>query len=250
VPSPWRTLARVAVAEAKSLHSARALLAKHTAVVVRGALASADCARWASGVLGSKDEWTEDFDGDQACLGRAFYTHLETDRTALYFADAAASDARVERHAPGLQVRMRGLIEEAVGGRVVARSGWCGAGVHVFPSGATVASQGGVRHFDTEGLAEEHVTRRAPAVSLVAMLVPAARGGGLRIWPVLYAGRDCVDDSDLPGDGALIAYGAGDVVLFDSYSLHRIERFDGDGPRVSATLHGAEVDAGLWETWF
>jgi hypothetical protein len=240
----------VAVVEAKSLGAARTFLETHAAVVVRGALASSDCRRWVKGILDAKGAWTDDFDGDQASLGRAFYTHLETDRTHLYFADAAASDARVERYAPGLQGRMRALLEEAVEGRVVVRRGWCGAGVHVFPPGGTVASQGGVRHFDTEGLAEGHVTRRAPAVSLVAMLVPPSRGGGLRVWPVHYAGQDHVDDADVPGEGVVIEYASGDVVLFDSYRLHRIEPFQGERPRISATLHGAEIDAGLWESWF
>jgi hypothetical protein len=241
----------VAVAEVKSLSGARASLAQHLAVVVRGALSPAERARWVRGVLDAEPEWTEDFDGDQLCLGRAFYTHLETDRAALYFDGAAASDARVERHAEGLQGAMRALLEDAVGGHVVPRAGWCGAGVHVFPRGKTVARRGGVRHFDTEGLAEEHTARRAPAVSLVAMLLPPSRGGGLRLWPVLYAGEDHVDDDDLrAGAASVIELGPGDVVLFDSYRLHQIQPFEGDGPRISATLHGAEIDAGLWESWF
>jgi hypothetical protein len=223
----------------------------HLAVIARGALAPSICERWSATILRARHAWTEDFDGEQHALGRAFYTHLETDRTDLYFADAASSDARVEEHAPGLQAVMRGLLGDALTARVVTRRGWCGAGVHVFSPGSVVARHGGVRHFDTEGLVQAHVERRAPAVSLVAMLRPPGRGGGLRLWPVSHAGRDQVADDELPPEGdAVIEFGAGDVVLFDSYRLHQIQPFGGDEPRISATLHGAEIDLGLWETWF
>ena len=85
---------------------------------------------------------------------------------------------------------------------------------------------------------------------LVAMLSPPPRGGGLRLWPLLYAGSDHVDDEALPAGDAVVDYRAGDAVLFDSYRLHQILPFDGEGPRLSATLHGAEIDRGLWESWF
>jgi hypothetical protein len=236
------------IAETDGLRGAQALLAAHLAVVVRGAITTDMCARWTSGVLGARHAWTSDFDGDQFCLGRAFYTHFETDRTDVYFDDATASDARVEQHAPGLQTAVRALLEDAVGARVAPRPDWCGAGVHIFPPGAAVASEGGVRHFDTEGLADEHIARRAPAVTIVVMLAPPASGGGLRLWPVLYAGED--DPEVVPGGDALVELRAGDVVLLDSYRLHQIQAFGGEGPRISATLHGAEIDPGLWECWF
>jgi len=236
------------IVDSQTLRDAGTRLPDHLAIVARGAIAPATCARWTSGVLAARQEWTSDFDGDQFCLGRAFYTHLETDRADLYFADAEASDARVERYAPGLQAALRALLEDAVGGRVVPRAGWCGAGIHVFPSGAPVAREGGVRHFDVEGLADEHLERRAPAVTLVAMLSPPVRGGGLRLWAVLYAGDDEPDVP--PADGAIVELRPGDAVLLDSYRLHQIQPFGGDRPRISATLHGAAIDAGLWECWF
>ena len=105
---------RLLSVETRSFRGARALLDAHLAVVVRGALAPERCARWCAGVLAARDAWIEDFDGDQHALGRAFYTHLETGRTELYFSDASASDARVERHAPGLQGAMAALLAEAV----------------------------------------------------------------------------------------------------------------------------------------
>jgi hypothetical protein len=221
------------------------------AVVRRGALPADLCARWARGVLDARDDWTEDFDGEQFTLGRAFYTHLETDRSDEYFADAAASDARVERHLPGFQAKLRALAAEMVGGRVVPRDGWCGAGVHVFPAGSPVATAGGVVHFDTEGLADEHIARRAPAYSLVAMLQPPPLGGGLRLWPILYDGHDHPGDAALAlGGSETIEYRAGDLVLFDSYRCHQIQPFPGPLDRISATLHLAQLDAALWESWF
>jgi hypothetical protein len=234
-----------------SAAGAYARLGSNLAVVVRGAVAHEVCDRWARGVLRAREEWTADFEGEQFCLGRAFYTHFETDRAGEYFADAAASDARVERHAPGLQEALRGLVARAVGGRVIARRGWCGAGVHVFPAGSPVARGGGVVHFDTEGLAHHHVARHAPALSAVLMLQPPSRGGGLRVWPALHDGRDHPGDEALGAGGdALVESAAGDLVLFDSYRCHQIQPFSGRRPRVSSTLHAAAIDVGLWETWF
>jgi hypothetical protein len=215
------------VAEVETPEGAAAGLAARGVAVVRGALETATCARWTSAVLAARAEWTEDFGGEQFSLGRAFYTHLETERAGRYFDDATASDARVNRHAPGLQAAMRALLAAATGGRVVGRPGWCGAGVHVFPAGGVLADRGGVVHFDHEGLAEQHMARRGRALSLVAMLQPPEQGGGLRVWPELYEGHEEVDD----------------VVL---------RRGGDEGPldRISATLHGAEIDRDLWESWF
>jgi hypothetical protein len=240
-----------AVAEVQTPTDARALLATHRAVVIRAALATDVCARWSAGVLAARTDWTEDFGGEQFSLGRAFYTHYETDQSGRYFADAAGSDARVERHAPGLQSTMQRLLAEAVSGRAVPRPGWCGAGVHVFPAGGALAAQGGVVHFDTEGLTEAHVERTRPALSLVVMLQPAERGGGLRLWPVVCPGKRGPDEASLRrGTPTTVVCGAGDAVLFDSYRLHQIRPFEGERHRLSATLHGAEIDRDLWETWF
>jgi hypothetical protein len=226
-------------------------LASSLAVRIPGAVSAAQCSRWASGVLGARDEWTADFGGEQFCLGRAFYTHLETDRADEYFEDALESDARVERHAPGMQEALRRLVAEAVGGRIVQRDGWCGAGVHVFPAGSPVATGGGIVHFDTEGLADEHIARRAPAMSAVLMIQPPSGGGGLRLWPLLYEGLDHPGDAALEAGGDVtVEYQAGDLVIFDSYRCHQIQPFEGALDRLSATLHAAEIDRGLWETWF
>lgn len=240
-----------ALARPPRLAGAYALLGSHLGVLVRAAVASDVCRTWAEAVLGAREEWTHDFGGEQFSLGRAFYTHLETDRTGEYFEDAADSDSRVERHASGLQAAMRELVTEAVGGRVTPREGWCGAGVHVFPAGGPLAKRGGVVHFDTEGLAAAHIAKRTPALSLVLMLQPPASGGGLRLWPARYAGRDEVDESVVRAGGEVtVEYDVGDVVVFDSYRCHQIKPFDGKKDRISSTLHAAEIDRGLWESWF
>jgi len=123
--------------------------------------------------------------------------------------------------------------------------------VHVFPAGGPLAKRGGVVHFDTEGLAAAHIRRRTPAVSLVLMLQPPANGGGLRLWPARYAGRDDVDEATVSAGGDVtVEYEVGDVVLFDSYRSHQIQGFEGKKDRISSTLHAAEIDNGLWETWF
>ena len=47
-----------------------------------------------------------------------------------------------------------------------------------------------------------------------------------------------------------MGYATGDVVLIDSYTLHQIQPFAGSRERISATVHAAQVDTGLWECWF
>jgi hypothetical protein len=226
-------------------------LASACAVVVEGAFSEEECARWALGVYSARDVWTHDFGGEQFSLGRAFYTHFEEGKSALYFADHEASDARVEAHAPGLQDAMRDRLSRALGGaRVVPRRGWCGPGVHVFPPGGPVATRGGITHFDTEGLPARHVEDRRPAITLVAVLQTSETNGGLRVWDLRYDGHDHPTDEELAAPSAVVDYRTGDVVVIDSYRLHQIQPFAGVRERISATVHGARLDDGLWECWF
>lgn len=219
------------------------------AVVVRGLYPAAECAAWSAAVRAAEEDWTAAFDGEQSSLGRAFYTHLEEDETAEYFADTAASDARVERWLPGLQARLLGLVGTLTGGRAVPRRGWCGPGVHVFPPDGPVAVRGGVHHFDTEGLGARHRDARLRALTVVVMFQPAPEGGGLAVWDVLYGGADHPTAADLARARHVVDYGVGDVVVIDSYRLHQIQPFKG-GYRISATVHAAETDLGTWECWF
>jgi len=208
------------------------------------------CAEFLAGLYRARGAWVSDFDGEQFSLGRAFYTHLEQDRCREYFADAAASDARVERTLPGLQRAMVRLVEQLTGGVCFARRGFCGPGVHVFPAGEKVAREGGVIHFDTEGLPEAHVRRRKRALTAVVMLSLPESGGGLKLWHARYAGSDTVDDEAERGASCEARYELGGALVIDSYRLHQIQPFAGERDRVSATVHAAEVDPGRWETWF
>jgi hypothetical protein len=224
-------------------------LARRRAVVVRRAFPAPEALALAARVLAARDHWTPDFGGEQFALGRAFYTHLETGRTKEYFADAAASDCLVERVLPGLQERALALLARLTGGRVRRRPGFCGPGVHVFPAGGKVAREGGVVHFDLEGLTEHQTRRGDAAVTLVVMLQPAPWGGGLRLWDARHDGRP---DTELdPGDHAwsTVRSGPGDAVLIDSRRLHQIRPFRG-ADRISVTVHAVQVDRGVWEAWF
>lgn len=224
-------------------------LARHRGVGLRGALPEKTARSWAHQVLRARARWTSDFDGEQFALGSAFYTHLETGRSASYFRDAAVSDARVEAALPGGQAFMRELLGKMVGGLVRQREGFCAAGVHVFPAGETVAIDGGIVHFDLEGLTPHQLARRARAVTLVVMLQPPARGGGLRLWDTTWNDGPEPDAADLPAPRAMRSR-PGDAVLIEAYRLHQIEGFPGQRDRISATLHAAEVDQGVWESWF
>lgn len=230
---------------ARDRPSLSAALDASLAVVVRSAFTEDECARWVSAVIAARASWTEDFGGEQFALGRAFYTHVESGRAAEYFADVQRSDALVESVLPGMQQRMRELYGRLVGGVAQQRRGFCGAAVHVFPAGEKVAREGGVVHFDVEGLTALHLARRARAVTVVAMLQPAQSGGGLSVWSPVFPVDDPEDEEPVT-----VRYGVGDVVLMDSYRLHQIEAFDGDHDRVSITLHGVHVDRNRWETWF
>jgi hypothetical protein len=225
------------------------LLGASLAVRVRGAVSVEQAEAWAAGVHDARDAWVSDFGGEQFTVGRAWYTHLEQGRAADYFAHVSASDAIVERACPGLQAAMRDLASRVVGASVTTRPGWCGPGVHVFPAGAHVATRGGEVHFDTEGLTPAHAAERAPAFTLVLMLRPPTKGGGLRVWDVTYTGNDAYEDEDLERTHVTCEYAAGDLVVIDSYRLHQIRPFAGVVDRVSVTGHLAFV-SGQWEMWF
>lgn len=220
-------------------------LALHVRSAVDASLASS----WAEGVRAARSSWVSDFGGAQFSLGRAWYTHLEQNRTDAYFRDVRGSDALVERACPGLAQTMRGFVERVVSAPVVQRSGWCGPGVHVFPAGAHVARLGGDVHFDTEGLTPAHARDGAPALTMVLMLAPPEHAGGLRVWDVRYAGTDAYEDDDLDRPSVVCEYAAGDLVVIDSYRLHQIQPFSGHRDRISATCHAAFV-GGEWESWF
>jgi hypothetical protein len=220
------------------------------AVGVRSFVDEALAGEWAAGVARAKDDWTRDFDGAQFTLGRAFYTHYETDRSDEYFEDAKESDARVERHLPGMQQRMRDLVTAITGTTARARRDWCGPGVHIFPARGEVATKGGAIHFDTEGLSDRHARDKRPALTIVLMLQEPPVGGGLKLWDVRFRGRDEPTDAELAAQNVVARYGVGGALVIDSYRLHQIQPFEGDRDRISITVHAAEIDDGIWETWF
>lgn len=222
----------------------------HLGFALDGALPRDTCARWSAAVLAARAAWTVDFDGDQFALGRAFYTHLETDRAQAYFAGAAASDALVEQHLPGMQEHVIDLHRALLGGEVRRRARWCGPGVHIFPARGWLAQRGGVVHFDTEGLSEHQMEHDARAVTLVLMLQPAETGGGLCLWDVVHEGHDEPTAEELARPSEIVTYEAGTALLIDSYRLHQIQAFGGLRDRISITAHAVEVDDEVWDVWF
>lgn len=246
--SDW--IRKWSVAELVARGGALADLEGSYGLAIGGVLSPATCEEYARALYRARDEWVADFGGEQFSLGRAFYAHFEQDRCAEYFADAAASNARVERLLPGLQRRMQELMEWITGGACFARRGFCGPGVHVFPAGEKVAREGGVIHFDTEGLPAHHAQQRKRALTAVVMLSAPESGGGLKLWQARYAGHDVPSDQALQGEACEESYEVGSALVIDSYRLHQILPFAGERDRVSATVHAAEVDPGRWETWF
>jgi hypothetical protein len=217
----------------------------------RGVLDADECGRWSAGVYAARADWTPCFEGAQFTLGRAYYTHLEEERDGEYFATARASDATVERALPDLQARVRAILAELVGADVVPRPGWCGPGVHIFPAGEWLSQNGGDIHFDSEGLRDEALAARPPALSAILMLQPPERGGGLRVWDALWDGRD--DEEAIAAaaraGSAVVDYAVGDLVVLDSYRLHQIQPFSGGRDRLSVTAH-LVFARGRWQAWF
>lgn len=207
------------------------------------------CAELVARVMAAESEWTEDFGGDQFSLGLAFYTHYESGRARHYFRDAARANARVERVLPGVQEGVRALFQELVGEPTVFRPGWCGPGVHVFVADSPVGRGGGSVHFDLEGLRTE-AERRGPALSLVVMLQPAERGGGLRLWAARYEGELHAAEHDVRAGFVSHEYGIGDAIVFESQRLHQIAPFGGDLARISITAHALREPTGRWVVWF
>ena len=220
------------------------------AVIWPAALDAARVRAWSRAVRRARRDWTTDFGGEQYSLGRAFYTHYETDRAALYFRGAAASDALVERHLPGMQAWVTDLFARMTGSVVRRRLGFCAPGVHVFPAGGHVARHGGIVHYDVEGLSPLCLSQRHPALSLVVMLEPVEWGGGLWLWGARYRGTEAASDAEVSAPHAAVRYGAGDALLMSSYRLHQIRPFRGKRDRISITLHAQQVDRGVFEVWF
>jgi len=213
-------------------------------------LTSQECARWSRGVYAARADWTPCFESVQFTLGRAYYAHLEEDRSEEYFAMASASDALVERALPDLQARVRAILAELVGAPVEPRPGWCGPGVHIFPAGAWLSENGGDVHFDTEGLRPDERAARLPALSAVVMLQPPLQGGGLRVWDALWNGEgDDELEAAARAPSAVVEYAAGDLVVFDSYRLHQIQPFAGGCDRLSVTAH-LVLAGDRWQAWF
>lgn len=219
------------------------------AVRVPEAVSEGVARAWLRGVYGAKAAWSNDFDGAQFCLGRAWYTHLEEGRAEAYFQGRAEADALVEAACPGLQASLRALAATFLGDDVVPRPSYCGPGVHVFPAAGHAATKGGDLHFDTEGLAPAQLESRAPAYSFVLMLSPAESGGGLRVWDALYEGSDAVGEAMTERPAETIVYEARELVVLSSYRLHQIQPFGGVSDRVSATWHVARA-RGRFESWF
>ncbi len=218
----------------------------------RSLLDAGEIRDWLAGVYRARADWTPCFDGVQFTLGRAYYTHLEEGQEDDYFARSRASDAIVERAVPGLQARMCAILAALVGAPIARRPGWCGPGLHIFPAGDWLAVNGGDVHFDTEGLREEDLAARVPALSAIVMLQPPDRGGGLRVWNTVFDERapepeELLAGRDIPS--ATVEYAAGDLVVIDSYRLHQIQPFEGARDRVSITAHLILRD-GAWQIWF
>ncbi len=227
------------------------LLRDSLAVSYKGVLTRDECDIFTDRVYAAREHWIENFGGAQYTLGRAWYTDLEQDREDEYFANAIASDELVERVAPGLQQRMYDLIGNVIGAYVDQREGWCGPGVHVFPPTGDVGQKGGDVHFDTEGLTEDQVEDRAPAISCILMLQPAEEGGGLRVWDQLYEGEVRPPMPAPTVDNAIAIYKPGDLVIIDSYRLHQIQAFSGPLERISITAHAVwSKPSERWEVWF
>jgi hypothetical protein len=209
------------------------------------------CEALVNGVYEGRSSWTTILP-DAPTLGRAFYTHLSRPSMRdLYVRDFATSDARVERFCPKLVKNMLAGVKELLSCNVnpVLRSGFCGPGVSIFPWTGNVAKDGGVIHFDDEGLPEDHSALRLPAYSFVCMIQKPERGGGIKLWDTFYESAPYeVTKKMTDAECEIIEYDLGELVAFDSYRLHQIQSFKGQIDRIAVTCHAMYTDR--WEVWF
>lgn len=226
------------------------LLRTHTALAVHNTVVPREARSFIQAIYAARDEWSAAFDGTQFSLGKAWYVEYEEDREDEYFRSAQASNTLVENYLPGMQEFVLEIFTLLTGQPSQCREGWCGPGVHIFPAGNLVANQGGEPHFDMEGLTDEDIAQRVPALTLVIMLQAPEKGGGLALWDMLFDGRfdTEIEHDDLPTP-LIYEYEVGDMLVIDSYRLHQIQPFTGTHDRISITAHGI-LSGGVWQMWF
>ncbi len=226
------------------------MLGAHEALILRQTLSAREAQSLTHAVYAARDEWSPAFEATQFSLGKAFYVEYEEGREEEYFLSVEESNAVVENYLPGMQEFMLELFTLATRQPAVLRESWCGPGVHIFPANGLVARQGGEPHFDLEGLTDEDIAHRVPALTMVLMLQAPEQGGGLAVWDTLFDGRFEYDlDFDTLPAPDIAFYGVGDCVIIDSYRLHQIQPFTGSLDRISLTAHGL-LHNGVWHVWF
>ncbi len=209
-------------------------------------------------VAGFREE-ENNFKGSQFSLGEAWYFYPEGNMpTNEYFKNALTSRDIVEKHIPGLQGYVLDYLRKFYEtDNVNLRKGWAGPGIMNFPAHNWVSENGGVPHFDAEGLPGIDLSDSSVEThSYVAMLEKPEKGGDLLVWDVPYNPADqshCDNDLDkdlLPDEDAFrIKYRLKDLWMFNGMRPHMIQPFEGNKDRICLTFHTLKR-GNSWECWF
>lgn len=257
VKGPFSVVELSAFDLARGITAALPPLEKCAAWRIPQAITAKQAADWTRRVEAAKDLWSNPF-LDLVTLGEAWYMHFEAESSAQYFDLARKYHDRINTILPSCQHLMNDLMARAVRTQHVhTRPFWFGAGAHIFERQSYTFKNGGAIHFDTEGLREEQIRAKVPAVSCVLMLQSSEQGGALRLWDHRYTtkGReetfdDLVFKKAPDAAYADVEYEAGDFVIFDSYRLHCIQKSKGKRSRISLTTHAVRTSSNSWESWF
>lgn len=216
---------------------------------------------WLDTLFRRSDLWTERMGFH--VMGPAWYADIETGNLASYHVLAEERCRMVRELFPGLVEMLQGTArflprELPVRARSETLGPFWGEAALVL-LGAEKAA-GGVWHADLEGLApypQALLDESSQAFSAVMVLQAPAAGGSLIVCPGHRAlGPRIVEETKVLDDKSVpISIADGDLLLFDSFFLHRIDAFEVSperSHRVTAVTHFLLRHEPFphWEYWF
>lgn len=223
-------------------------------------VSAADCERWLAQVWDDKEFWENRFEFINS-YGSAWYLDIEVGLLNYYYANATATNERLQR--------LEGLVQKlsSVCIDLVAPDGSTGhparprkdnLGPYWADAGVVIMTRGreGEIHADYEGLAPypaKLFDANTRAYSAVLSLFKPKIGGNLKIWLKRFLGNEKPELEDYFAQVA--DYAPGSVTIFDSFCYHQIlasELTDDRPYRAIAGMHFLYMDAPYphWEYWF
>ncbi|GMV31953.1 MAG: hypothetical protein AMXMBFR59_40780 [Rhodanobacteraceae bacterium] len=234
----------------KSLPDLPAVMSRHPAVVIRGAIPRSIAEAAVEKLMTLRPQWGAGPVPDEYNYGTVFYAHAMNKNIPDYFARSGAENERMGRDFPELFPAVMRLVQDIMRDEEVTyRPGWSGPSFVYLGPGSISAVEGGTIHIDWEGFsAWDHPktedllsSRELEAYTLVLMLQNTPEGGGVRIWDKRFdpGHRDeFIPDPETAPDVpfATPQYAIGDLVVLHSMTVHQIQPYAG-GARITLNFH-------------